>query len=76
MFITITLKTSSGQADIRIDSEQKIGVALEVLRSSGKLPFRETPIFYRSVLGEKIVSAYKTFQDEQIFDGDILHSID
>jgi uncharacterized ubiquitin-like protein YukD len=76
MFITITLKTSGGQADIRIDSEQRISVALEVLRDSGKLRCSETPTYYRSQLGEKLVSAYKTFQEEQVYDGDILCSIE
>jgi len=75
MFITLTLKTAEGQADIRIDSEQKIDVALDVLRESGKLPPGEIPHFYRSKLGETVVSAYKTFQSEAIFDGDILVAI-
>ena len=75
MFITITLKMPNGQRNIRIDSEQKINVALEVLRSSGKLLPGETPAFYRSKTGEKLVSAYKTFQEENIYDGDILEGV-
>ena len=75
MFITITLKLNNGKADIRIDSQQKILVALEVLRDSGRLLSGEMPNFYRSKLNERIVSAYKTFQDEKIYDGDILEAV-
>ena len=75
MFITITLKTDTEQTDVRIDDQQKIGVALDVLRESGKLPYGETPNYYRSKLGEKLVSAYKSFQDESVFDGDILEGV-
>ena len=75
MFITITLKVGMGQADIRIDDQQRIGVALDVLRESGRLLTGEAPNFYRSKLGEKLVSAYKTFHDEGIYDGDILEGV-
>ena len=72
MFITITVKQGNLAKDIRIDSEQKIGVCLKVLRESGKMPKGEAPAYFRSELCEKLVSAYKTFQDEAIYDGDIL----
>jgi hypothetical protein len=75
MFITITLKVGTGKADIRIDNRQRIGVALSILRESGKLLSGGTPDFYRSKLGEKLVSAYKTFNEEGIFDGDILEGV-
>lgn len=75
MFITITIKTKQGTADIRIDSEQKIGVGLQILRESGNIPIGESSDFFRSVLNEKLVSAYKTFAEEGIFDGDILEAV-
>jgi len=37
MFITITIQTPEGKADIRIDSEQKISEGLRVLIESGQL---------------------------------------
>ena len=37
MFITLTIETKDGKADIRIDSEQKISEGLRVLIESGQL---------------------------------------
>jgi hypothetical protein len=76
MFITITIETDGNRADIRIDSEQKISEGLKVLRDSGKLPYGHNPNFFRSCIKECIVSAYKTFREEDIFDGDVLIEID
>ena len=75
MFITVTVKIKDNQIDTRIDSEQKIAVALKVLRESGKMPPGETPDFYRLKPSERLVSAYKTFSDEQIYDGEILEGV-
>jgi len=72
MFIAITVKQGDISKDIRIDSEQKIGVCLKVLREAGKIPNGESPTYFRSGQCEKLVSAYKTFQDEGIYDGDVL----
>ena len=75
MFITITINIGESTADIRIDSEQKIGMGLHVLRESGKMPYGKEPSYFRSKQCEKLVSAYKTFHDEAIYDGDILEAI-
>jgi len=75
MFITITLKVGKHKTDIRIDSEQKISVGLEVLRESNKIPQCKMPSYFRSKQGERLVSAYKTFQEENIYDGDVLEAI-
>jgi len=76
MYITVTIETSAGQADIRIDNEQKIGVGLQVLRDSGKLPAGENPAYFRSSQAERLVSGYKSFVSEGIYDGDVLRAID
>ena len=76
MFINTTIETSSGRVDIRIDSEQTIGQGLLVLRESGKLPVGKIPDYFHSRLNQKPVSAYLTFADEQIYDGDILSAIE
>ena len=76
MFITITIKTDTGQADIRIDSEQKIGEGLKVLRQTGKLLPGLAPDYFRSCIKQDLVSAHKTFAEENIFDGDILLAIE
>ena len=81
MFITLTIKTTNltapqSQADIRIDNQQKISQALQVLRESGKMPMGLNPDFFRSCIRECLVSAHKTFEEEAIFDGDILIAIE
>ena len=75
MFINITVEVNGLRRDIRIDSEQKIRECLTVLRQSGKLPMGVTPDYYRSRLNQMPVSAYKTFEEESVFDGDILVAI-
>ena len=75
MYITITLELDDQKSDIRIDSEQKISMGLTVLGESGKMSHGKMPAYYRSKQGEKLVSAYKTFHDEAIYDGDILTAI-
>lgn len=78
MFITLTIKTTNPEAesDIRIDNQQKISQALQVLRESGKMPMGLNPDFFRSCIRECLVSAHKTFEEEAIFDGDILIAIE
>ena len=75
MFINITIEAEGKRRDIRIDSEQKIKEGLAVLRQSGRLPMGEIPDYFRSRLNQRPVSAYKTFADENVFDGDILSAI-
>lgn len=72
MFLTLTLKTAESTADIRIDSEQKIGEGLRVLRECGRLPSGAEPNYFRSHMNQTLVSAWKTFEEEKIYDGDIL----
>jgi len=75
MFINITIEVGGTRRDIRIDSEQKISMGLKVLRESGKLPMGMAPDYYRSRLNKRLVSAYKTFIEEEVYDGDILTAI-
>jgi len=72
MFINLTMEAGGVRRDIRIDSEQKIKEGLLVLRQSGKLSFGKDPDYFRSRLNQTLVSAYKTFSEEKVFDGDIL----
>ena len=76
MFLTLTIETKSGSADIRIDSAQIVGQGLVVLRETGRLPSGPAPDYFRSHLNQTMVSAWKTFEDEKIFDGDILTAIE
>lgn len=75
MFISITIEAGGQRQDIRIDSEQKIGEGLTVLRQSGKLPDGAVPDYYHSRLNRNLVSAFRTFSEEGIFDGDLLSAI-
>jgi len=75
LFINITIEANAKREDIRIDSEQKIGEGLAVLRQSGKLPGGAAPNYFHSHLNQNLVSAYMTFTEQQIFDGDILSAI-
>jgi len=76
MFINTTIETDAGRVDIRIDSEQIIGQALTVLRESGRLPHGVVPDYFHSRLNQRPVSAYMTFAQEQIYDGDILSVVE
>ena len=75
MFITITIKLGKNTSDVRIDSDQRITKCMEVLRESGKMSFDEPPAYFRSEQSEKLVSAYKTFNEEGIYDGDTLTAV-
>ena len=75
MFINITIEKNGVSLDIKIDSEQKIRDGLTVLQESGKLSEGDIPDFFKSRLQERPVSTFKTFHEEQIFDGDILSVI-
>ena len=75
MFINLTIEVAEKRLDIRIDSEQRIGESLTVLRQSGKLPMGDRPDYFRSRLNQRPVSAHKTFSEEGVFDGDILSII-
>jgi len=75
MFINISIEAGGNRRDIRIDSEQKIKEGLSVLRQSSKLPMGAAPDYFHSRLNQRPVSAYKTFAEEKVFDGDILSVI-
>ena len=76
MFINLTMAAGGQRYDIRIDSQQRIGLGLEILRESVKCLSGTVPDYFRSQMNQKIVSAYKTFAQEQIYDGDMLTAID
>ena len=75
MFISITIEIGETRRDIMIDSEQKISQSLQVLCQSGKLPVMPSPDYFRSRVNQRLVSAYKTFAEEGVFEGDILSVI-
>lgn len=74
MYVTITMKLGNQAFDIKVDNQQIIGKAEEILRSSGKYSGKSTE-FYRSLLQSKVISAYLSFADAGIGSGDILTQI-
>lgn len=75
MYITITVQISDNAFDISIDAGQKISTAYNVLYESGYINSGKYN-WYRSGMRGCLVSAYRTFEEEQIFDGDILVAIE
>lgn len=75
LFLNITIAVNNETFDVRIDSEQRIGKALEILHETGRCRTNACPDYYRSHMNKTLVSAYKTFGDESVFDGDLLEAI-
>lgn len=72
MYITITIEIDNKSYDISIDAGQKISAAFAVLSEAGYIKKKEMPYWCRSRMRGCLVSAYRTFEEEGIFGGDIL----
>ena len=75
MFITITIEASGEKVDVRIDSQQKIIEGYRILQDCKQLPEDSIPDYFRSHMNRTLVSKYKTFEEERIFEGDVLTAI-
>jgi len=75
MYITITVRLKDEEASLKIDNRQEILAALEILKESGRWTTNHRPAYYRSDMRERLVSAYKTFEEEKIYDGDRLTAV-
>lgn len=75
MYITITLIINKFKIDIRVDKRQKISALFDVLKSKGLLDGVSSPNFYKSLLNKRTVSSFNTFEDENIYSGDVLKAI-
>ncbi len=75
MYITITVKIRDEEFDIKIDNRQKIYVLLEILNEGLGLSCKVFPLFYKSHENKRIVSAYSTFEQSEIYSGDVLEAI-
>jgi len=76
MQINLTIEIAGRSLDIRIDNEQEIKTAINVLRQSGKLPAGIVPDSFHSMINQNTVSTVKTFAEENIFDGDKLTAVE
>lgn len=74
MYITITMKMGNELFDIKVDNQQIISEAEEILYNSGKYLGKRAD-YYRSLLGSKVVSAYLSFAEAGIVSGDVLTRI-
>jgi hypothetical protein len=61
--------------DLRIDSGQRIGAAHGILRECGKRVAPQAAEWYRSSMNACVVSAYESFEQANIFDGDVLTAV-
>jgi len=75
MYITVTLQFKDTSFDISMDEQQKLCVALQTLRENRKVAYEQEPVFYRSEMQRRIVSAYKTCKEEQLVTGDKIIAI-
>jgi len=75
MYITVTLQYKDKAFDISLDNRQKLTVGLQTLQDNQKVSYEKEPDFYRSEMQKRVVSAYRTFEDEQIASGDKLTAI-
>lgn len=75
MYITVTLQYKDKAFDISLDDRQKLNVGLQTLRDNQKVSYEKEPAFYRSEMQKRVVSAYRTYEEEQIASGDKLIAI-
>ena len=72
MNITVTYKTPEYENIVQIDRRQEIDAGLSVLQETGKTNYSGEPGFFRSYSLRQMVSAYCTFEELDIYSGDIL----
>lgn len=74
----MTFKAGQEEIDIRVDGRQTIGEVFSFLQERGnflRVLGGEKKEYFYSPISEKMVSVYKTFQEEEIFDGELLEYI-
>lgn len=75
MYITVTIQFEGATFDISMDEQQRLFMGLKTLGDNHKIFYQKEPAFYRSEMQKRIISAYKTCQEEQIATGDKLIAI-
>lgn len=75
MYITVTLQYQNKVFDISLDNRQRLHVGLQTLRDNQKVIYEEEPAFYCSEMQRRVVSAYRTYEEEQIASGDKLIAV-
>lgn len=73
MYITITLKVNDKYYDLKVDKRQMIIEFLNIINESLNLNININEInFVKSITHKKQISTYFTFEESEIFTGDIL----
>lgn len=75
MYVQVTIEIETAQYDVRIDSAQPIGAALEALQSARKCAVSQPVFRYKSGVAQRIVSSFCSFENERIYSGEILTAI-
>lgn len=70
--ISFTLDYMGSKVDLQLDEKQEIRNVLKVLSESGNIPPDKNWRWCKSMLQRRVISVYKTFEEEKIFTGDIL----
>lgn len=75
MYITITMKVNDRIINIRVDKRQTISDVYAVIKDREGLTNIPLPKFYKSFQNKKLISSLNTFEQEQIYSGDILDAV-
>lgn len=75
MYITLTMHFGNQSFDISVDSRQEIMAVYRTLYEAGRIKPLKVSHWYRSTAKECMVSAYRTFDEEGIYSGDILTAV-
>ena len=70
--ITFTLSNGESSMDLMLDEKREIRSMLSVLEEAGKIKGLSDNIVFKSLMQNRIISPYKTFEEEKIYSGDVI----
>ena len=70
--ITFTLANGDSYVDLMLDERREIRSMLTVLKEAGKIGGETENYVCRSLLQNRVISLYKTFEEEKIYSGDVI----
>jgi uncharacterized ubiquitin-like protein YukD len=73
--ITVTFLIEEQEFDVRLDDRQKPDTILRLLQEKGLCRTGSQPAFFRSMMHDRIISAYASLREGQIQNGDQLTAI-
>ncbi|MCL2034946.1 MAG: hypothetical protein FWG94_09475 [Oscillospiraceae bacterium] len=75
MQLTVTINLKGNEYNIQADANLPIQNAAQALDENFNLSLPTLPEFYKSALQHRLVSAYFTFAEAEIENGDILFAV-